>query len=1720
MDLDDLLERTLLLDLETGPNGNLIAFGAQLGRVTLERRYPFDRATGLAALDELAAQARFVLGHNLLDHDLPFLRAIGDTPRLLELSVIDTLPLSPLAFPENPYHHLVKDYKLVREQRNDPLADARLAAKLFRDEWAAFAGQREECPELLALYRYCFDVDPRYRGVVEIFEHLGAEELSDHLAAEQWRALVAEHTCITALERISRTVLPEPTRRAALAYTLSWLRAAGGNSVLPPWVRHTFTEVPKLLRRLRDKPCEDDACGYCREVHNPPAQLERFFGFPSFRPAPTAEDGTSLQQAIVTAGMADEPLFAILPTGGGKSLCYQLPALARFRRRGVLTIVISPLQALMKDQVENLAQKSGSPNAAALSGMLTPPERGEVLERVRLGGIALLYVAPEQLRNRSFINAVSQREIGAWVFDEAHCLSKWGHDFRPDYLYAARFIKEQAAREKQPPPPVQCFTATAKQEVKNEILEYFRRELGQPLAIFAGGVDRDNLSFEVHLTRAAEKHPRINELLHEGLAEGGAAVVYCASRAATEEVAGFLKGHGWSAEHFHAGLPAPHKRQIQDGFIRGDSRVICATNAFGMGIDKEDVRLVIHADIPGSLENYLQEAGRAGRDRRDARCVLLYEERDIEQQFKLGALSELSPRDLVELLKAVRRAKRNRDEEVVLTPGELLRQDGVETSFEREDRQADTKVKTAVAWLERGGFIERNQNHTQVFQGRPKASSLEEAERLIDRFAKRPIQRIRWRAILERLFNADSDEGFSADELAEHGSFNQQEGDKEGESAAQRVLRALQDMAAAGLIDEGMRLTAYLRHKVKNPSTKLLERACALEHALLELLPEEAPDADAETPQQLSLRRLNQRLLDEGHTASNPETLRSLLTSLSQDGKGLAGDKGSINLRHLSRDRYAFTLQRKSWRSLRATAERRQRVARVLLDTLIARIPAEANPSANLLVDFSLNQLCKALESDLLLANELNDVKAAAERGLMFLHEQRAITLQQGLAVFRQAMTIRLMPEAKGRRYTGGDFKPLSHHYQERTFQVHVMNEYAQLGLEKIGQALNLVSAYFTLEKGAFINRFFAHQQEMLERATSHTSYHEIVESLNNPAQQAIVTAPQTRNLLVLAGPGSGKSRVVVHRCAWLLRIERVPASGIILLCYNRDAATQLRRRLRELVGDDALGVTIQTFHGLALRLTGHSFAARAERGTEKIDFDALLSEALELLRGEHERAGLEGDELRERLLAGYRHILVDEYQDIDQRQYDLISALAGRTESDSDNKLNILAVGDDDQNIYAFRHTNVAFIRRFQEDYEAEHHYLVENYRSSGHIIGAANALIGENRDRMKGDHPIVLDRRRRDAPHGGDWSSLDPVTHGRIQLLRFENPAQQAMALVAELRRLHELKPNLQWSHCAVIAHDWRALEMVRAALEAVEIPARTAREARQTLPFHRVREVEELLNQLKEDRQREVRASELIDTLAPHEDPVHRLLHDALEQWRDESGDHALPADRLIEFLYELFGNGEFTPRLGEGVVLTTAHSAKGLEFDHLFIVEGGWSRYFEGADEERRESERRLYYVAMTRARNTLALFAAPGHPHIPELDGEILIEREAPPTVAITAEKLNLRYDTLHLKDINLGYPGNFPAGHPIHHALAHLNHGNELNARSNNGVVDLHTPSGRRVARLSKDASETWLPRLRHIQGVRVISMIRWSRQLSGPEYSPKCEEWEFPLVEIVWSNP
>ncbi len=1736
--------KCLALDLEVARDGSRIdAFAA----VRSSDGSAFHKKCGKRTepsqwqrLDAFANDADVLVGHNLIDFDVPYLRAAAPSLSLLELPTLDTLRLSPLAFPRNPYHSLVKHYKdgsIVRSVRNNPELDCRESLKLLTEQINAF---RDMDPALLACYHWLTTRDNQsndgtptrgghnrsWIGFDRLFTEIRGKacptetEASDAIANR-----LDGSSCLTQ----GRVLLGAAAKNGwPVAYALAWLSVSGGNSVMSPWVRHQFPKAGELVRCLRDTACTEPDCNWCRKHHDAKKELKRLFDFDGFRPEPRDDAGKPMQQSIVEAVMAGNHALGILPTGTGKSLCYQIPALSRYDKTGALTVVISPLVALMADQVTSLENRNIEA-ASTINGMLSLPERAAALDRVRLGDAGIVLISPEQLRSSTVRKALAQREFGLWVLDEAHCLSRWGHDFRPDYRYIARFIKENTTAQAGYQPPVLCLTATAKPEVINEIREHFREKLGIELQLFDGGASRENLEFVVVRTTASEKYHHISQLLASDLPSDipGGAIIYCSTKRRTEEIAEFLKEREVSADFFHAGLQPESKKTVQEAFIEGKLRVIVATNAFGMGIDKPDVRLVIHADIPGSLENYLQEAGRAGRDRKNARCVLLYTPEDVERQFGMSARSRLTQHEIHGILRALRNLDKRKkmQGEVVATSGEILGEDH-DAAFERDDLTDDTRVRTAVSWLEEASLLSREENHVRIFPSSLRVNSVAEAGNRIENRIEPESYRKQLLSIAARLIDADPVEGITTDELTQVSGMS-----------PERVRKALYDLETLGVANNDTALTAFVHQGGVNSSRKRYEAASAMEESLIDQLRDQAPDLQEGESENLNLRVANQRLKDLGHDNALPERVMRMLRGLAGDGREEAAGKGSISTRRQGRqDTIRLTLNR-NWNALTETAKLRRAAAQCLLQHLLSRLE-KGSQGVDLLAETTLGSLREAIDSDLELKSRAKDPRKLMDRALMWLHEQEVIRLNKGLAVFRPAMTIKLGDDWK-RGFGKAQFKRLELHYQDRMLQIHLMDEYAQRGIEEIADAIQLAMEYFELEQEAFLARWLPDRKADISRQMTPKSWQKIVESLNNPAQEKIVTDNREQtSVLVLAGPGSGKTRVLVHRIAWLLRSRRERPGSIIALAYNRHAATDIRRRLRELVGDDANGVTVMTCHGLAMRLIGASFSVQAggERKHKPDDdnFKEILRQAIALLRGE----GLppeELDENRQRLLAGFRWILIDEYQDIGAEEYALISALSGRTLKEEQDRLSLFAVGDDDQNIYAFDGKSVEYIRRFESDYDARRAYLIDNYRSSANIVEAANSLIAPARQRMKPDYPTQIDSARREDPPGGAWEEMDPVVRGRVQILPCDDAASQARAVLHELRRLEEFAgPDWDWSKCAVIAREWKFLDPVRAACELEGVEAQFGKEPFRG--FWRLRETQALLTWLRARKPRVVKPSAISQWLEEQalgrgEEQApgrwNELLREAVEEYKEENGDMETPADHFVEWLAEW---GRDIRGRQRGLLLLTAHRAKGLEFDHVIVLDGGWTKCNSRED---RDAPRRLLYVAMTRARQTLTLtrMAKVANPFVDELGkSPAILPRETPaalfPGVKETPgdyvvgndPQLTARYQRLDLEMVDLGFAGRQAPRNPVHRMIGNLQPGHSLELRATgDSRWDLFNSSGRRVGRLSAKFKH---PADERCCRASVFAVVQWSKEQSEPEFHDgiRCDrEWEVVIPELVF---
>lgn len=1692
-----ILSHCLSIDLEVDPRrAQIFAFAAvpeDEGEGVVHRKGDLEAA--LKKLDLYSVGFTHVIGHNILRHDLPHLMAVS--PRFAKCAdgAIDTLWLNPLAFPRNPYHRLVKHYHDGRLQSghiNDPEFDARLVFKVFRNQIEAFVSLNGSSPETIMAYHWLCCRGPGRDGFDRLFSNVrGAPIPTEAEAHRAIQELLQGAACGAqvndVLARLSDTELGWP-----MAYALAWISVAGGDSVMPPWVRAQFRDAARLVRDLRDTNCRNPHCAYCAEHNDPSRALERWFGFPSFRPEPADENGRPLQEKIVATAMAGDHLLGILPTGTGKSICYQIPALSRFDKTGALTVVISPLVALMADQVQGLV-RAGISSAVTINGLLSLPERQDALDKVRLGDAAILLISPEQLRSTSVRSVLAQREVGLWVLDEAHCVSKWGHDFRPDYRYVSRFIKESSNGERA---AVLCLTATAKPDVVQDIRCHFQERLGAELILIDGGASRSNLSFKVMPTQRSTKMTDIFDTIEAQLPREGAsgAVVYCATRNATERVAAFLKQQGIAAERYHAGLSADDKREIQENFRVGHLRVIAATNAFGMGVDKPDIRLVVHGDVPGSLENYLQEAGRAGRDREPAACVLLFNTEDVDRQFSLSARSRLARHEIGAILKALRRldVRTGKGGEIVATPGEIVHEEK-ERDFQRDSNTDDTRVKTAVAWLEEAQLLNREENRVQVFPASLRVKNMQEVRAILASAELTEQRRKHLTAIVQHIINAPQEEGITTDELCGISGLTMM-----------GVRKALVDLEALGIAKDDTNITIFVHVRVENASPKRFEAASRLEADLIAILREQAPDADAEEVWPCHLASVAQALRERGHASVRPDIVESQLRGIAQDGRDMDGGRGNISLRKVTKGSLMVRMQR-SWAVIEQTAQIRRQAAERLLSYLIDKVPTGLR-GKDVPVETTLGDLLSAINSDALLRASVNDPAKLMDRALLWLHEQQAVTLGKGLSVFRSAMTLHINP--KGGGFTTQHFAPLEDHYSEQTVQTHVMAAYARKGINDINLAQQLARDYFEMEQAAFMKAWMPGKVSEFRRQATPQSFAEIVGNLNNSTQEQIVRDDREQtNVLVLAGPGSGKTRVLVHRVAYLARIKREDPNGILVLAYNRHAAAEIRERLRRLIGDDARFVTVLTIHALAMRLMGASFVGRV--GHEEPDFATLLTDAARLLRGD----GLdkaEAEALRETLIQGFRWILVDEYQDVGPEEYALIAAVAGRSIDDPDQRISLFAVGDDDQNIYAFAGASVRHIRQFEQDYSAKAAFLTDNYRSSKNIISAANAVIEGSQERMKTEHKITVDPLREKDPAGGIMQTLDPVAQGRVQILGCPPGNDfQALAAISELIRLSKLIPDWSWSGAAIISRDWRRLLPVRDFAEAHGIPVEMANE---NLPsLWRTREMQVFIGCLRERHATRVGVGDLTKILnaIPRSRWTDRI-DEGLGQLAREVDGKALPTPDVIEWFAEW---SKETWGEQRGLKLLTAHRAKGLEFDDVVIMDGGWERPSRNEDQD---APRRLFYVAMTRARRNLIVMSNDNHEYLPTVSPSVVTRHVVPDLGSIPGPRRF--FQSPEMKMVDLSFAGRQGDRHVVHKAIAQAQVGAPIGLSMVGGRWQIEDAQGRVLGRMSK----AFAPPIgtKFVTG-EIAAIIHWRKEDAGEHFQHllKRASWEVVVPELIFEE-
>lgn len=1241
----------------------------------------------------------YVCGHNIIAHDLRYIKKIRDVD--LSSKAIDTLFLSPLLFPKHPYHALLKDDKLQVDELNNPLNDCYKAEILFYDEVNAF----QNLPTFLKtiycslLYDYAqFQGFFNYLGIKPYGDKAVRDSSIEYFIKDSFKDKICYHADIISLIK---------NNPIELAYSLALIYVLDGVSITPSWLVKQFPVVEQILNKLCFTPC-NDGCVYCNARLDVKKALKHFFGYGEFR----TFDGEPLQENAAKAAVAGKSLLAIFPTGGGKSITFQIPALMAGENLKGLTVVISPLQSLMKDQVDNL-DKAGISGAVTINGLLSPVERKDAIESVRNGSASLLYIAPEQLRSRTIEKIILGRNVVRFVIDEAHCFSAWGQDFRVDYLYIGKFLKYyQEQKHLQKPIPVSCFTATAKEKVVSDICDYFRNHLNVELESFSTEATRKNLHYKVLFQETdADKYNTLRNLV---TGKNCPTIIYVSRTRKTVEIAQKLTSDGFEALPFNGKMDPVEKAENQNAFINGDVRIIVATSAFGMGVDKKDVGLVIHYDISDSLENYVQEAGRAGRDPSiEADCYVLYNNDDLDKHFLLLNQTKVSIGEIQQVWKAIKNKTKDR---ICCSAQEIAREAGWDDS----QNDSETRVKTAIAALEDAGYIKRGRNVPQVFATSIQVKNMAEASSKIDASVlftdaeKERAKQIIKSLITERAISRGSDEGESrVDYLA----------DILGLSISD-VISSVNLMKQENILSDDMDMSAYIQYSdTEKKSIAILDRFGKLEQFLIDQIKNGIYHFD--------FKRLNEFALNSGIKKSTVKDLKTLVYYLSARDLIVKEENKETSV--------VKTVLSTDYQSAQINCSKRIELSKYILEYLFKQAENEDNTDV-IQVGFSVLGLQRAaykhFNNDINLFNGAYDVSQKdVENALLYLSKIGAIRLEGGFLVIYNRMELERIVKDNNIRYKKDDYKKLDEFYKQKIQQIHIIGKFANMMVNDYNAALQLVHDYFHIDYKKFIKKYYAGDEKKIARNITNAKFKKLFGELSE-TQAKIINDNTSKYIVVAAGPGSGKTKVLVHKLASLLLMEDIKHEQLLMLTFSRAAATEFKKRLIDLIGNGAEFVDIKTFHSYSFDLLGQ-FGNLQDAETVVRDATAMIEN---------------GDVEPGKIL---KHVLViDEAQDMNEDEYNLVKALINKNED-----MRVIAVGDDDQCIYEFHGASPEYLKKIKGDFNTTSYELLDNYRSKENIVAFSNVFAKRINNRIKTHNNIAVQK---------DNGIVKVIKHSKIGFLQ----------------------------------------------------------------------------------------------------------------------------------------------------------------------------------------------------------------------------------------------------------------------------------------------------------------------------------------------------------------
>ena len=1415
--------------------------------------------------------SKYLAGHNFIDFDLKIIKETSLYQDIKNHLIIDTLPLSLLFFNEKTIHSLPKNYKTEDDFKNNPLEDSKITLMLFMKLEERFNSLPQETKNIfysLLKDDIYFSAFFKYITLTTQLHYLNFNDLYNLIIKLHEKSIV---NFVYLKEIIT-------SHKKELAYILALLTPYIEIKSHPPKILFTYPDIIKIQKKLcfNLDVANDKILEFSKEV----------FGFSSFRPFPRLNasvlDNPSIsQREMVEASLRDESFLTILPTGGGKTFTFWLPAIYKAKSYKSLTVVISPLQALIEDHIKSFNAKVANFKAVAISGFMSPLERSEAIEYVINGEADILYIAPESLRSNIIFNILKNRLIERFVIDEAHCLSTWGNDFRQDYYYICEYIKELIDKKNfQEYISISCFTATAKPSVIKDIENYFLEGLNIKLDKYLAVPERKNLQYKSIPSKSKDKYTELLKLINN---HDGSTLVYIPT--STKDCDKIAKKLAMDtdkiAKSFHSKIDSQEKMQILKDYIENKIDVIVATTAFGMGVDKSNITNVIHYEVSDSLENYAQEAGRGARDEKlEAFCPILFDEDDLDKHFLSLSRSKLTASEVNSIFLVIKRSK---GKVLNKTAFELAKEAG----WDVEDISSDytSKVKTALLELEREGYIHRKRNKTNFFADSIASKCMEKLHHKLDKSEYTKEEKIEFERILQSIIGRGKPQSIQVDELAYILGYTK--------SKISLVINQLKQMEILGdSKDLSLEVSIYSINefkKIRNIELFLLEYLVSFNNT------------------KIKIRELNEELYKQKLIIKNEtELIKSIIKNWRSKSNFI------FNRRNREHDLWYFKFENSEnvKKKIKTYHEIAEKTLYLLTKDLTSRKKEE--------IIFSLKSLHKNL-------NEKYNIEEI-DKTLLYLHHLKILELLSGRFINYSPMRIYKEDKLQSKRkYTNSEYKKrLENHYQTKIESIHIMGEYAKRLKSDDYKAVLFLKDYFTLSYDKFKDKYKL-LKDKISKPITQQRYNKIFEKMSDE-QKKIIKDFTTKAMMILVGPGSGKTKVLVHKIASLILTEDIKSEQFMMLTFSKTAKMEFKTRLNTLMGALSYDVEIQTFHSYALKL----IARMVDKENNQI-LDKAIEEATRQINE------------KEITLPHITVLILDEFQDINEKSFELVKAIYNANNKD----IKIIAVGDDDQCIMNHIGANIDFINKFKQEFgideddknSYEQYELICNFRSKKNIVKYSNFFITNVQKRYK-QQPLYSNSSENGVVNIYSYLSYNLFTP-----------------------LLELIKQEKVFNGIAILAYTNEAVMDIYSLLQENGIESRylIEREKFELKNIIELRDFDKLLNSYLDD---ELSYKESYFEKALNEMELKyknssnlSLLYKIIDKFLNESDNYYI--SQWISYLEEI--KLEDFENYKKKVIISTIHKSKGMEFDKVYLLVN---------QNPTKDEDKRLFYVGMTRAKNEL------------------------------------------------------------------------------------------------------------------------------------------------------